>query len=82
VPARTSPLTCTRQSDASFAGATRTLSKLVLMAAMIRGRTRELPVGADRAVLTPAQLARLGDPPEHESGDAGAGAAQQAEAEG
>jgi Trk-type K+ transport system membrane component len=66
------------QSDASFSASTHTLSKLVLMLAMLRGRTRELPIGADRAVLTPPQLTSLGDPPAHESGDRGQEAVRQA----
>lgn len=65
------------QSSASFATSLTTLSKLVLMAAMIRGRTRELPVGVDRAILTPEQLKRHRDPPEHEEGDGGETAGQE-----
>jgi hypothetical protein len=49
------------------------------MAAMIRGRTRELPIAIDRAVMTPEQLKAHGDPPEHEGGDAGKSAANEAE---
>jgi hypothetical protein len=49
------------------------------MAAMIRGRTRELPIGVDRAILTPEQLRMHHDPPERESGDQGTSAAGEAE---
>jgi Trk-type K+ transport system membrane component len=66
------------QSSASFATSLGTLSKLVLMAAMIRGRTRELPIGVDRAILTPEQLKQHRDPPEHEEGDSGETAGQEA----
>jgi Trk-type K+ transport system membrane component len=70
------------QSDASFATSLSTVSKLVLMAAMIRGRTRELPIAIDRAVLTPHQLQQHGDPVEHEDGDRGETAANEAEESG
>jgi hypothetical protein len=52
------------------------------MAAMIRGRTRELPIVIDRAIMTPEELKQHGDPPEHETGDRGQQAAGEAEAEG
>jgi hypothetical protein len=52
------------------------------MAAMIRGRTRELPIAIDRAVLTPHQLQQHGDPVEHEDGDRGETAANEAEESG
>lgn len=39
--------------DTSISGDLRHLSKLILCATMIRGRTRGLPVLVDRAVLTP-----------------------------
>ncbi|KZT28729.1 TrkH-domain-containing protein [Neolentinus lepideus HHB14362 ss-1] len=40
----------------SFAGALRTLSKLILCAVMLRGRHRGLPVALDRAVLLPSEF--------------------------
>ncbi|KAF5317199.1 hypothetical protein D9611_004011 [Ephemerocybe angulata] len=39
----------------SFAGALRTISKLVICAVMIRGRHRGLPVAIDRAVMFPSE---------------------------
>ncbi|KAK9474801.1 cation transport protein-domain-containing protein [Dipodascopsis tothii] len=41
--------------DTSFSGQFNTLSKLVLVALMIRGRHRGLPYALDRAVLLPSQ---------------------------
>ncbi|KDQ62090.1 hypothetical protein JAAARDRAFT_448748 [Jaapia argillacea MUCL 33604] len=40
----------------SFSGALHTLSKLVLIAVMLRGRHRGLPVALDRAVMLPVEL--------------------------
>ncbi|KAF8888456.1 potassium transporter [Gymnopilus junonius] len=40
----------------SFSGAFRTLSKLVVIVIMVRGRHRGLPVAVDRAVLLPSEL--------------------------
>lgn len=40
----------------SFAGALRTLSKLILCAVMLRGRHRGLPVALDRAVMLPSEF--------------------------
>ncbi|KAA1472124.1 TrkH-domain-containing protein [Dentipellis sp. KUC8613] len=40
----------------SFAGAMHTLSKLILMAVMLRGRHRGLPVALDRAILLPTEF--------------------------
>ncbi|TFK48774.1 TrkH-domain-containing protein [Heliocybe sulcata] len=40
----------------SFAGALKTLSKLILCAVMLRGRHRGLPVALDRAVLLPSEF--------------------------
>lgn len=39
----------------SFSGAWRTLSKLILIAVMLRGRHRILPAAVDMAVLVPGQ---------------------------
>jgi Trk-type K+ transport system membrane component len=39
----------------SFSGAWHTLSKLILIAVMLRGRHRILPAAVDRAVLVPGQ---------------------------
>ncbi|KAK9900695.1 TrkH-domain-containing protein [Cystobasidium minutum MCA 4210] len=50
--------------DTSISGSLRHLSKLILCITMLRGRTRGLPVLIDRAVLTPRQLRRYGDPAE------------------
>lgn len=41
--------------DYSFCGVWRSLSKLVLIAVMVRGRHRILPLAIDRAVLLPGQ---------------------------
>lgn len=68
-------------NNTSLASSFNTLSKLVLCALMLRGRTRGLPVAQDRAVMTPEQLKRIGDPPEHESGDRGKRAAKEADAQ-
>ncbi|TFY66085.1 hypothetical protein EVG20_g5004 [Dentipellis fragilis] len=40
----------------SFAGAMHTLSKLILIAVMLRGRHRGLPVALDRAILLPTEF--------------------------
>jgi len=42
----------------SFAGSFRTLSKLVVIVIMVRGRQRELPVKIDRAVMLPHEFKR------------------------
>lgn len=39
----------------SFSGAWQSLSKLILMAVMLRGRHRILPMAIDRAILLPGQ---------------------------
>ena len=39
----------------AFSGAWRTLSKIILMAVMLRGRHRGLPMAIDRAVLLPGE---------------------------
>lgn len=44
------------QKNTSLAGALRPLSRLVLIAVMIRGRHRGLPIAIDRAVLLPSDL--------------------------
>ncbi|KZS90153.1 TrkH-domain-containing protein [Sistotremastrum niveocremeum HHB9708] len=47
----------------SFSGACRTLSKLVIIAVMLRGRHRGLPVAVDRAVKLPEEFKREGHEP-------------------
>ncbi|GAA5981465.1 hypothetical protein JCM5350_004077 [Sporobolomyces pararoseus] len=46
----------TSRNSASLAGVLRTLSKLVLIATMVRGRHRGLPVAIDRSILLPSEL--------------------------
>ncbi|KAK4054900.1 hypothetical protein OIV83_000824 [Microbotryomycetes sp. JL201] len=48
-------------NNTSLSGVLRTLSKLVLIAIMIRGRHRGLPIAIDRAVLLPSELTKLED---------------------
>ncbi|KDQ12110.1 hypothetical protein BOTBODRAFT_34725 [Botryobasidium botryosum FD-172 SS1] len=50
----------------SFAGALRKLSKLVVIAIMVRGRQRELPVNIDRAVMLPHEFKKRGVDPDNE----------------
>lgn len=49
------------QKNTSLAGALRPLSRLVLIAVMIRGRHRGLPIAIDRAVLLPSDLVNHND---------------------
>ena len=49
-------LVVTSQTAASLSGVLRTLSKLVLIATMVRGRHRGLPVAIDRSILLPSEL--------------------------
>ncbi|GAA5838939.1 hypothetical protein JCM3766R1_004534 [Sporobolomyces carnicolor] len=44
------------RTAASLSGVLRTLSKLVLIATMVRGRHRGLPVAIDRSILLPSEL--------------------------
>ncbi|GAA5913289.1 uncharacterized protein JCM6883_005308 [Sporobolomyces salmoneus] len=46
----------TSRNSASLAGVLRTLSKLVLIGTMVRGRHRGLPVAIDRSILLPSEL--------------------------
>ncbi|KZT38268.1 TrkH-domain-containing protein [Sistotremastrum suecicum HHB10207 ss-3] len=47
----------------SFSGACRTLSKLVIIAVMLRGRHRGLPVAVDRAIELPEEFKRQANEP-------------------
>lgn len=47
-----------RKANYSLSGKLHTLSKLILIAVMIRGRHRGLPVALDRAVLLPHEFRR------------------------
>lgn len=49
------------QDNFSLSGRFRTLSKLVVIAVMLRGRHRGLPVAIDRAVLLPGELDDQGE---------------------
>ncbi|BGP36458.1 hypothetical protein JCM10449v2_000359 [Rhodotorula kratochvilovae] len=49
------------RTNTSLAGVLNTLSKLIIIAVMIRGRHRGLPIAIDRAVLLPSDLAKHGD---------------------
>lgn len=49
------------QANTSFCGSFRIISKIVLLALMIRGRTRALPLDIDRATMLPSQLSDAGD---------------------
>jgi Cation transport protein len=51
-------LTALQISGASLSGSFRKLSKVVLIAVMIRGRHRGLPMAIDRAVLLPRDIER------------------------
>ncbi|GAA5966622.1 hypothetical protein JCM3765_005679 [Sporobolomyces pararoseus] len=51
----------TSRNSASLAGVLRTLSKLVLIATMVRGRHRGLPVAIDRSILLPSELEEAQD---------------------
>jgi len=57
--------------DYSFSGSWHTLSKLILICVMIRGRHRSLPYAIDRAVLLPGQ--ELMDKMDHEINERGRG---------
>lgn len=57
-PTQTEPAS---QKNTSLAGALRPMSRLVLIAVMIRGRHRGLPIAIDRAVLLPSDLVKVGD---------------------
>ncbi|KAK4683982.1 Trk/Ktr/HKT type cation transporter, partial [Tremellales sp. Uapishka_1] len=49
----------TPNNNYSFSGELSTLSKLVMIAVMLRGRHRGLPVAIDRAIMLPQEYARL-----------------------
>ncbi|KPV78189.1 uncharacterized protein RHOBADRAFT_10478, partial [Rhodotorula graminis WP1] len=49
------------RTNTSLAGVLSPLSKLIIIAVMIRGRHRGLPIAIDRAVLLPSDLAKHGD---------------------
>ncbi|GAA6035920.1 hypothetical protein JCM8097_005165 [Rhodosporidiobolus ruineniae] len=49
------------RNNTSMSGILSTLSKLIVIAVMIRGRHRGLPIAIDRAVLLPADLEKHGD---------------------
>ncbi|GAA6053434.1 hypothetical protein JCM3770_005164 [Rhodotorula araucariae] len=49
------------RTNTSLVGVLNTLSKLIIIAVMIRGRHRGLPIAIDRAVLLPSDLAKHGD---------------------
>lgn len=44
------------QANYSFSGALHTLSKLIIIAVMLRGRHRGLPIALDRAILLPHEF--------------------------
>lgn len=54
-------LTLISQNNTSLAGVLRTVSKLILVAVMIRGRHRGLPAAIDRSVMLPHDLRELAD---------------------
>ncbi|GAA5879171.1 hypothetical protein JCM8547_001603 [Rhodosporidiobolus lusitaniae] len=49
------------RNNTSLSGVLSTLSKLIVIAVMIRGRHRGLPIAIDRAVLLPSDLEKHGD---------------------
>ncbi|KAF8633452.1 hypothetical protein AX17_004621 [Amanita inopinata Kibby_2008] len=55
----------------SFSGAFHTLSKLIIILVMLRGRHRGLPVAIDRAVMLPNEFPRDGNDDDDDSGEEG-----------
>ncbi|WVQ85711.1 hypothetical protein IAT38_007877 [Cryptococcus sp. DSM 104549] len=58
----------TPNNNYAFSGEMGTASKLVMIAVMLRGRHRGLPVAIDRAILLPKEYARIVKPNQSSSG--------------
>ncbi|WWD18193.1 hypothetical protein CI109_102642 [Kwoniella shandongensis] len=52
----------TPNNNFSFSGEFGTVSKIIMMVVMLRGRHRGLPVAIDRAILLPTEYARISKP--------------------
>ncbi|WVR05584.1 hypothetical protein IAU60_002603 [Kwoniella sp. DSM 27419] len=59
----------TPNNNYSFSGEFGTVSKLVIMVVMLRGRHRGLPVAIDRAILLPTEYSRIGKQPDEKASE-------------